>query len=296
MQLWWMLFSLDIQCALQLGSPVACQPSLVKCPQPSLEAICRFVGASPVTTSDDHSLSAYCKFVVYLATVMADISTCVSSDDLDEAKDLVVIEEFSNALVIALVGLETWRDRLPIDLRMGQPRTDAERLHIDHGEPRARRLQRQAILLELKYHNAYVVFQRPCIRMLHLTGAATVVGHIKGALNHSFAIIDIIFAVSSQSDIIYGWVEAVQSLWTAALTIVAYINTSHVSRPWHNQDDHDMNDLYVPSFLSKSTVSQCFHALSRAQLILNAFSPTCPGVLAERDVLSSLVENLQISC
>lgn len=292
-QLWWMLFSLDIQCSLQLGSPAACQPSLVKCPHPSEEALYRYFGASPEPASNNHSHSAYSIFVMRLSVVVADISTCVSNDDLDEASELAEIEEISSVLVIALVSLEAWRDRLPAELCIGEHGTDEEQMHPDHGKPRPKWLQRQAILLELKYHSAYVVLQRPCIRMLHLTATATVMGHIRGALSHSFAIIDIIFAVSSQSDIIYGWVDAVQSLWTAAITLVAYVNTYREGQPRPRQETSDIN---ASSLLPESAISQCFSALSRAQLILNAFSPTCPGVLATRDVLRCLVEHLQKSC
>jgi hypothetical protein len=295
-QLWWMLFSLDIQCSLQLGSPAACQPSLVKCPHPSEEALYPYLGASPDPASNNHSHSAYSIFVMRLSVVMADISTCVSNDDLDEASDLAVIEEISSVLVIALVSLEAWRNRLPAELCISEHGIDEEQMHPDHGGPRPKWLQRQAILLELKYHSAYVLLQRPCIRMLHLTRTATVVGHIRGALSHSFAIIDIIFAVSSQSDIIYGWVDAVQSLWTAALTIIAYINTYRGSQPRQRHGHCETNDINASSLLPESAISQCFSALSRAQLILNAFSRTCPGVLATRDVLRSLVEHLQKSC
>jgi hypothetical protein len=294
MQLWWVLFSLDIQCSLQLGSPVACQPSLIKCPQPSMEALYRYSGVT--APLKDHTSSAYCISMTRLAIVMAEISTYVSNDDLDEAIDLAVVEEFSNTLVITLVGLEAWRDRLPAELRISQHDMDARPTYLDPSEPRPKGLQRQAILLELKYRSAYVMLQRPCIRMLHLTGIVTVVGHIQGAISQSFAIIDIVFEISSQSDIIYGWVEAMQSLWTAALTIIVYVNTVQVLRPCQDQGHREINNVHTPSPLPDFTISQCFHALTRAQLILNAFSLACPGVRTGREVLSSLVEHLQTRC
>jgi hypothetical protein len=238
---------------------------------------------------------------------MANISACVSHDDLEDLSDANAIEDFSNTLDSALMGLELWQSQLPTDLLIGRSTNSADQFQLDLGSGRPLWLQRHAILLELKYHNAYVMFLRPCMRATRLAtftesdatredcrleqrSRLLLERHLESALSHSFAIIDIIYAVSSQSDIIYGWFEAVESLWNAALTIVAYTTSHHVAAESRRAQAGDVHDRSV--LLCFSTF-QCLHALSRAELILNAFSPTCPGVLASRNILSSLVGNLR---
>lgn len=291
-QLWWMLFSLDLQCSLQLGMPAASQKSLVKCPFPSEDDLARYV-SSPSHGEEGMNAYTYSTRLVNLAVIVTDIGACVSTADLvdddgdGDGNSPAALEHHALKLSSALQNLEVWRDRLPSELllsRCAGGSSNTEMLDFDRVLTRPALLQRQTVLLELHYHNAYTLIQRPFIPLRYArsndaSGMITppdprqphVELHIAGALHHATTIVDTAFTVCSMSDILYGWSEVLQPLWNATLTIVAYVYANSLS----------------------SVVPRALDSLTRAQAVFESFSPTYPTALSAKDIVQSLVNSLQ---
>ncbi|OKL62348.1 hypothetical protein UA08_02592 [Talaromyces atroroseus] len=287
MQLWWMLFSLDFQCSLQLDLPAACQKSLVKCPFPAEEALGRYV-YSPNHQKKGINSYTYSTCLVNFAVTMTDISACVSTADLDDdGNSPAALEHHALRLSSALQNLEIWRDQLPSELILSRREddsgnTDMLDVNLDLALPAW--LQRQMVLLELHYHNAYTLVQRPFIRLRHASSndASSMITspgsrqphaelHIAGALDHASIIIDTVFAVCSTTDVLYGWSEVLQPLWNAVLTITAYVYANPQS----------------------PVVPRTLDSLTRALAVFESFSSTCPAILFAKDIVQSLTNSLQ---
>ncbi|RMZ86667.1 hypothetical protein DV736_g6104, partial [Chaetothyriales sp. CBS 134916] len=289
MQLWWTIFSLDLQCSLQLDMPAASQKSLVKCPFPTEDALARYV-SSPNHRNEGMSACTYSTRLVNLAVIVADIGACVSTADLvdDDGSGPAALEHDALNLSSALQTLEAWRTQLPPELRLSRGASggpgNTEMLDFGRDLALPAWLQRQAVLLELHYHNAYTLIQRPFIRLRY--GRSTDAGgmitppnsrqphvelHIASALHHSILIVDTVFTVYSMSDILYGWPEVLQPLWNATLTIMAYIYANSLS----------------------SVVPRALDSLTRAQAVFQSFSPTCPTAQSAKAIVQSLANSLQ---
>lgn len=290
MQLWSTLFSLDVQCSLQLDMPTAIQKSLVKCSFPDGDALARYISPS-LSHMSTTSPYAYSASLTNLAVVVTDASACASAADLDDEGDddesSITLEAHALKLSSALQTLELWRDQLPSDLLlkqfMGSPGVVQELdFHPDLAIPQW--LLRQAVLIALQYHNAYTLIQRPFIRIYHTssnkvnspgTQQPHVEQHIASAFRHATIIVDIVFTVCSSSDILYGWSEVLQPLWNATLTIVAYAYTYNSSLD--------------------SAVPQAIESLTRSQAIFESFSSTSPSSHSAKEIVQSLVNSLQVT-
>jgi hypothetical protein len=289
MQMWWMLFSLDLQCSLQLDMPAAGQKSLVKCPFPAEDALARYV-SSPSHREEGMNASTYSTRLVNLAVIVTDIGACVSTADLvddDDGNSPAALEHHALNLSSALQNLEVWRDQLPSELLLsqcGNGSGNTEMLDFDRDLALPAWLQRQTVLLELHYHNAYTLIQRPFIRLryAHSNEASGMTPppdsrqphvelHIASALHHATIIVDTVFTVCSMSDVLYGWSEVLQPLWNATLTIMAYVYANSLS----------------------SMVPRALDSLTRAQAVFESFSPTCPSALSAKDIVQSLANRLQ---
>ncbi|KAL2819666.1 hypothetical protein BDW59DRAFT_151326 [Aspergillus cavernicola] len=276
MQLWWMLFSLDLQCSLQLYMPAASQKSLIKCPFPTEDALACYVSS---VSNHEEGISActYSIHLVNLAVIVTDIAACVSTADLVDGDSTTptALEHHALNLSSALESLEVWRDQIPSKLLMSQS---------GNGPGRPAWMQRQTVLLDLHYHNAYTLIQRPFIhlRSTHSNNTSGTISpprpqqphverHITSALHHAIEIVETVFTICSMSDVLYGWSEVLQPLWNATLTIMAYIYANSLS----------------------SMVPRALDTLTRAQAVFDSFSPTCPGALSAKDIVQSLANSLQ---
>ena len=289
MQLWWMLFSLDLQCSLQLDMPAASQKSLVKCPFPTEDGLARYV-SSPSHCEERVSPYMYTTGLVNLASIVTDIAACFSTADLDEgdSNSPTTFEHHALKLSSTLQNLEIWHDQLPSGLRLNQGGNvsgNAEVLDFDRDLSLPIWLRRQRVLLELHYHNAYTLIQRPFIRLryTHSSDPSEMITppdsrqpqtelHITSALYHATMVIDIVFTVCSTSEVLYGWSEVLQPLWNATLTIMAYVYANSLS----------------------SVVPHALDSLTRAQAVFESFSSTCPSAHSAKGILQSLASSLQI--
>jgi Fungal specific transcription factor domain/Fungal Zn(2)-Cys(6) binuclear cluster domain len=277
MQVWWMLFSLDLQSSLQLDMPAASQKSLVKCPFPDEDALVRYVSSSH--GEGGINSCTYSSRLVNLAVIVTDIISCVSTADLvdDGSHSPAALEHHALNLSSALQNLEVWRNQLPSELLLSRYRNgpnNAEMFDFDRDLALPAWQQRQAVLLELHYHNAYTLIQRPFIRLrAHSNDSRQphVELHIARALHHAIIIVDTVFTISSKSDVLYGWSEVLQLLWNATLTIVAFVLANSLS----------------------STVPRALDSLTRAQAVFESFSPTCPSAIPAKAIVNSLAVSLQ---
>ncbi|CAI7592083.1 unnamed protein product [Penicillium palitans] len=287
MQLWWIIFSLDVQCSLQLDMPPASQKSLVKCPFPDEDALARYI-SSPC--EDGINAYAFSTHMVNIAVIVTDIGACVSTADLlddDNSNSPAALEHHALNLSSALQSLDVWRDQLPSGLllsRRGNGPGNSEMLDFDRTVTLPNWLQRQAVLLRLHYHNAYTLIQRPFIRLrhAHFNGTSSMINppgsqqphvelHIASALHHATIIVDMVFTLCSRSDIFYGWSEVIQPLWNATLTIVSYVSTNSPS----------------------SEVPRALDSLTCALDVFELFSHTSPTALSAKGIVKSLVDSLQ---
>jgi hypothetical protein len=284
MQLWWLIFSLDLQCSLQLSMPAACQKSLVKYPLPTTDALEHYL--SPRTRYGDNPTACdYSVVMVDLAMIVTDIGACVSTADIldDSSNDPGVLEHLASKLAPPLQSLDDWRGHSPVPLLLGDAfgNLDCFDLGADLFLPVW--LQRQRILLELQYHNAYVLILWPFVSLCYahftdLSGETPtmeteqlhVQRHISSAVHHATTIIDIVFALSSRSDVLYGWPEVLQPLWNATLVIVTYVYANSLNR-------------------GTLAASQ---SLAHAESVFQCFSATSATARSAKDVVQSLGQNL----
>ena len=223
-RVWWLLFTLDIRCSLQLRKPVAVQPSVITCALPGDT----FSGID----------SGYFIHAVKLAIALSNIDRIISTYDMcAEASNIAALEHRAALLASSLEHLEQWRLELPPDLLSARREAQAlnpsqamsiaeSPLVLEPGVPTT--LHRQRVLLEVHYHNAYIMVQRPFIcfprdlSLGHFHQPQTD-QHTRSALQHAVVMATIIHDVCSNSDALFGWPEILQPLWNATATIFAFI-------------------------------------------------------------------------
>lgn len=220
-RVWWLLFTLDVRCSLQIRKPVAVQASVITCALPE----------------DDGLGAGYFTHAAKLAMAVDNIDRLTSSVDMcSEASNIAVLEHRAATLSAALPHLERWRLELPLELlsprreRQGSPSqsmsTAESPLLLELGVTTS--LHRQRVLLEVHYHNAYIMLQRPFIcfprdfNLGHILQPQTD-QHTRSALQHAIVMAIIIHGVCSNSDTLFGWPEILQPLYNATVTIFAFI-------------------------------------------------------------------------
>ena len=220
-RVWWLLFTLDVRCSLQIRKPVAVQASVTTCALPE----------------DDGLGAGYFTHAAKLAIAVDNIYRLTSLFDMySEASNIAILEQRAATLSAALPHLERWRMELPPELlsprrqRQSSPSrsmsTAESPLLLEFGVPTT--LHRQRVLLEVHYHNAYIMLQRPFIcfprdfnsGQLHQPQTDQ---HTRSALQHAIVMAIIIHGVCSNSDTLFGWPGLLQPLHNATVTIFAFI-------------------------------------------------------------------------
>jgi hypothetical protein len=97
--------------------------------------------------------------------------------------------------------------------------------------------------------------------------------HIKGTLHHATMIVDLLHAVGSMSDALYGWHEALQTLWNAITTLIAYISS-------------DLSRLDMPQVLD---------VVTRARACFELFPPEYSIALVAKRTVQSMIDDLQVA-
>ncbi|KAJ5798649.1 uncharacterized protein N7503_006154 [Penicillium pulvis] len=152
---------------------------------------------------------------------MSDIAACFSTADLDDddSNSPATVEQYAVKLSSTLQNLEIWHDQLPSLLRLNQGGNgsgNAEMLDFDRELSLPIWLRRQRVLLELHYHNAYILIQRLFIHIPYNHSSDIPSGmtsspdsrqtelHITSALYYAAMVIKMLFAVCSASETLEG--------------------------------------------------------------------------------------------
>lgn len=248
-QIWWLLFTLDLKCSQQLGIPLGVQAAAVTCPLPSVEELKTKVGTTN-NCWNNVSASTYFVQAAKLASTLAEINRLVPTSKLYESVvSRAEVEQRAILLATAMTSLEHWRQGLPDDLLNSRKTTGhAEAMStvesplvLELGAPNWLHVQR--VLLEVNYHNACVMLQRPFICFSQASESSRVPdsqteGHTRSALQHAVALVVIVHSLCATSDIFSGRPAILHPLWNATVTIIGYIlanplaSRSRKAIPW----------------------------------------------------------------
>ena len=232
-RIWWLLYMLDARCSQQLGKPIAVQSCAITCAIPSDGELATIPGNAQVCWKN-LNVSTYFIHAVKLAVCSAEIRNLNLTSELwENTSNVVDPEQQANALASALGALEEWRNQLPKELL--NPRKDAgfaNSMSIEEspvvlylGAPSW--LHHQRLLLEIYYHNTYIMLQRPFICFSRVHDFSPIQHpqadhHARSALKHAIALATIIHDVCSLSDVLFGLCEILHPLWNATMTTFAF--------------------------------------------------------------------------
>ena len=232
-RVWWLLYMLDVRCSQQLGKPVAVQSCAITCAIPSHGELSVMPGNAQVSWKN-MNVSTYFIHAVKLAVCSAEIKTLnLTPKSWENTGKVIDPEQQANALASALGALEEWRNQLPKELL--NPRKDAgsaNSMSVEEspvvlylGAPSW--LHQQRLLLEINYHNAYIMLQRPFICFARVADFSPnrhrqTDQHARSALKHAITMAIIIHDVCSHSDVLFGLREILHPLWNATMTVFAF--------------------------------------------------------------------------
>lgn len=225
---------LDIKCSQQLGKPVAVQFSVITCALPSDDELATLPGNTKVCWNN-LNVSAYFVHAVKLAASLAEINRLISMSKLyEDAGNIIDLEQRASLLASSLGCLEEWRNELPDELLNPRKNTGyiesmsvAESpIVLELGAPNW--LHRQRILLEVNYHNAYIMLQRPFICFPRNSKFSPIQQpqtdeHARSSLQHATTMTGIIHDVCSSSDVLFGWPKLLHPLWNATVTMLGFV-------------------------------------------------------------------------
>ena len=232
-RIWWLLYMLDGRCSQQLGKPVAVQFSAITCAIPSEGELATMPGNAQVYWKN-LNVSTYFIHAVKLAVCFAEIKNLNLTSKLwENTSNVIDPEQQAKALASALGALEEWSIQLPKELL--NPRKDAgsaNSMSVEEspvvlylGAPSW--LHHQRLLLEINYHNAYIMLQRPFICFARVTDFSPnqhpqTDQHARSALKHAITMAIIIHDVCFLSDVLFGLREILHPLWNATMTVFAF--------------------------------------------------------------------------
>ena len=232
-RIWWLLYVLDMRCSQQLGKPVAVQSCAITCAIPSDGELATMPGNAQVCWKN-LNVSTYFIHAVKLAVCSAEIKNLNLTSKLwENTSNVIDPEQQANALASALGALEEWCNQLPKELL--NPRKDdgfANSMSVEEspvvlylGAPSW--LHHQRLLLEINYHNAYIMLQRPFICFARVGDFSPnqhpqTDQHACSALKHAITMAIIIHDVCSLSDVLFGLREILHPLWNATMTVFAF--------------------------------------------------------------------------
>jgi hypothetical protein len=165
---WWMVYWLDIHCSMQLDRPPAVQRCTVTCPPPPdpREHLTAGVAAGQIPWKDVHP-SAFTFFSSKLTMAMAEALEGAPSN-LPADTSVLALEEAAQQLFMSMKSLQAWFSALPSQMMNSREENSAALVALELGTPDW--LQRQRIILELRYSNACMLLQRPFVLWTQLPG------------------------------------------------------------------------------------------------------------------------------
>ncbi|KAJ5792763.1 uncharacterized protein N7503_008741 [Penicillium pulvis] len=280
-QIWWLLFMLDIKCSQQLGKPVAVQTATITCALPSADELAAMPGNTEVCWKNLH-VSTYLIHAIKFATSLAEIHRLISTSKLyEDASNVTTLEERANLLGTSLACLEKWSNELPDDLLSPRKHTGytdsmstAESpIVLELGAPSW--LHHQRVILEVNYHNAYIMLQRPFICFSQPSNSSRVQQphadlHARSSLQHAITMTIIVHDLCSSSDVFFGSPTVLHPLWNATVTILGFV----LANPFSSR--------------SRRAIQWVFKALA----VFEVFAATEPFAARAETITRSLVAKL----
>lgn len=280
-QIWWLLCMLDIKCSQQLGKPVAVQTATITCALPSADELTTIPGNMRVCWKNLH-VSTYFVHAVKFAVSLAEIYRLISTSKLyEDASSDTMLEQRANLLTTSLASLEKWSNELPDDLlnprkNTGYPEsmsTAESPIVLELGAPSW--LHHQRVLLEVNYHNAYIMLQRPFICFAQSSNFSPVQHpqtdhHARSSIQHAITMTIIVHDLCSSSDDFFGSPAILHPFWNATVTILGFI----IANPFCSR--------------SRRAIPWVFKALT----VFEAFAATEPFAARAEEITRSLVAKL----
>ncbi|KAH9906355.1 fungal-specific transcription factor [Xylariomycetidae sp. FL2044] len=288
---WWLLYWIDLHCSMQLDRPAAVHRSSITCP----------ATFSPIQRQD-HDFTTYSNALSKLTDSIAEsLGALPTIQSVVEGDLSSRHEESAERLFYTMRSLAAFLSSLPRELlnpresagsgysTPTEGRENSGLHHVpDYLQPGGASvalvlgvpdwLQRQRILLELQYHNACVLLQRPFILWQQAPGGSPTSAtlprtkyHADYAVQHANSIITILYSIYCKSDILDGLTMVFQYLWNAITTLAV-------------QYYLDAKSLQSVGLLD---------SLSRVLAILESISRANPEALHVYQVTHALISRLQ---
>ena len=241
-RLWWTLYALDSQECMALGRPWATQVSHVTCIFPADDQeLAMLSGAHSASVGSGMSVTCLTfalqntKLILAARTVYtAFYAKCAEVLSSNNGRGLYgnpeSLETCAGFLQSSMHCLQTWLTELPDALKTqrkgnGTPlSTDRSDVDVEPFAPLW--LQRQRLLLELRYHTlsmnlyrSFIDFAPPSSSRPQPLAEANSIS----CLNHAMALTQLIRQVLTEMDILAGWYEAFRWQWNAVLSTLGFM-------------------------------------------------------------------------
>ncbi|KAF2495488.1 hypothetical protein BU16DRAFT_461096 [Lophium mytilinum] len=265
-RIFWTLYAFEMDTVMQLGRPLAVNMSQVTCSLPKMEE-------NTLTSKTDSSLNrmktCYAFNLQFIKLVLAARSTYVSfyhkcadvlkqhdQDSLyNNAEGLEACAEF---LSQKMEYLYNWSYNVPEALKY--TRKSAEEL-LPTARPSLGRLQtptpwleRERILLDLRYHNFAMNLFRPfiCFSEIATMTVPFTTSNANACLFHARIITETLLQALTESELLHGRHEIFRLQWNAAISLVGYLTAYPGSDASHTCRDSINYALQAFEVLSSS--------------------------------------------
>ena len=242
-RLWWTLYALDSQVCMALGRPWATQVGHVTCTFPADDqevamdsgahwiSLNRGINTTCLTFTLQNTkliLAARSVYAAFYAKCADVLSSNQGHSIYEQPETLDICADFLRS---SMNWLQTWRTDLPDVLKTprkgnGTPlSTDRSDVNLEPFVPLW--LQRQRLLLELRYHTLSMNLYRPFITFA-LPSASSRPSPVAEAnsiscLNHAMALTQLTRQVLVEMDVLGGWHEVFRWQWNAAVSILGFV-------------------------------------------------------------------------
>ncbi|KAH7067462.1 fungal-specific transcription factor domain-containing protein [Paraphoma chrysanthemicola] len=230
-RLWWTLYSMDAQYAMDFGRPIGVNIAQVTSTLPKDDevALNHSEGCSLSTAFNTHitrlilaTRAIYILFHRVCAKVLRENETTELSEDAQGMETCAVWLDKN------MKYLRTWIQQLPKRMILSRHdcgvafSTDRSKIDMTSGSEQHIRLQ---MIMEVNYHYLAMTLYRPCISFARQRtgGCPMTERHAISCANHAIAITDILEQDFTQTDCLRYWPAVFFWQTSAALSLVGYI-------------------------------------------------------------------------
>lgn len=316
-RIWWTLYMFDSQFYISQGQPWLINPSFSLCqlpddsPEVAQSLGPRFPSPSPNITS-----LSFQKQAIKLLNTTREIHGASSEnyfktigkiDALDFYRDGEAREQCALFLAECMKKLRSWVHQVPEEYKTNRKSrghsfsTDRSALDLDQTAPTW--LQRQRLLLELRYHSLAMSLYRPFICFTPTPSSSTPLSDNSAisCLSHAITITNIMHQVVTETDVLNGCYESFQCQQDAMFTLVGFACAYPICPPTPSARKTilaaiDVLDLYGNGLAAARRSAQLARVLNdHAELIINRFRASLAGKQPPAHVGSNKPNNYAVS-